>query len=509
MSSARVHGWSPAPGGVFEPNPTSSLMSTFRVKCNRDAWSPLDKPSPTSSASSVLTEFHQCDDAPLNPPRRGDPGYIPRPRNAFVIFRCDFCKKHLASMKKNGGTSKSRGKSSKTLSKIASETWKALSEEEKRRYDELAKKEKAEHARCYPHYKYRPLRRGRVGVARTARRGHVLARSVYADDDGDDDSDYVPSPRLRVSDPPVVEVDPPSSPPASSPPPSSVAPEASPASRPRPTSWMSAMPVRSAHYTIPEGVDVQKTEPLFLSLPQHRESPPPAQQMQQPSLVQPLEAVAATLGNWSYDGPSPAQGAPSYSMTPSTASPYPSSLVPAYNDATQISTSGAQTPAHAFTNPSYDASNAYAQAPVPSYSYADQVSYVDQASYASSSSGFATYAAPVEQSYQNSGTVNPAFVHAPLSAEDAHYLEVYNEMIVNIQDGDAGQYYNSGTFGDASAHGFAAAAHAGDAPTWSIPHDSGAPAALPFDAAGYDATDANAGAYNTFAYGDAYNHGPM
>ena len=260
MSSARIHGWSPAPGGVFEPNPTSSLMSTFRVKCNRDAWSPLDKPSPTSSASSVLTEFHQCDDAPLNPPRRGDPGYIPRPRNAFVIFRCDFCKKHLASMKKNGGTSKSRGKSSKTLSKIASESWKALPEEEKRKYDELAKKEKAEHARCYPHYKYRPLRRGRVGVARTARRGHVLARSVYADDDGDDDSDYVPSPRLRVSDPPVVEVDPPSSPPASSPPPSSVAPEASLASRPRPTSWMSAMPVHSAHYTIPEGVDVQKTE---------------------------------------------------------------------------------------------------------------------------------------------------------------------------------------------------------------------------------------------------------
>ena len=52
----------------------------------------------------------------------------------------------------------------KTLSKRAAEAWKQLSSSDKERYKGLAEKEREEHARLYPHYRFHPMRRRVSGL---------------------------------------------------------------------------------------------------------------------------------------------------------------------------------------------------------------------------------------------------------------------------------------------------------------------------------------------------------
>lgn len=80
--------------------------------------------------------------------RRRSQGYIPRPPNAFMLFRADFVKqKHVPGSIEPSHTS---------LSKIIGSTWKALPEEHKEVWQKLAAKEAALHKAMYPDYKYCP-----------------------------------------------------------------------------------------------------------------------------------------------------------------------------------------------------------------------------------------------------------------------------------------------------------------------------------------------------------------
>ncbi|KAI0036411.1 high mobility group box domain-containing protein, partial [Vararia minispora EC-137] len=74
--------------------------------------------------------------------------YIPRPPNAFMLFRADFVKqKHVPGSIEPSHTN---------LSKIIGLTWKTLPEEEKQAWTNLALKEAAAHRAKYPNYKYQP-----------------------------------------------------------------------------------------------------------------------------------------------------------------------------------------------------------------------------------------------------------------------------------------------------------------------------------------------------------------
>ncbi|KIP07231.1 hypothetical protein PHLGIDRAFT_89850, partial [Phlebiopsis gigantea 11061_1 CR5-6] len=93
--------------------------------------------------------------APAPPRRRAPPGkrrsqgYIPRPPNAFMLFRANFVRqKHVpGSIETNHGS----------LSKIIGNCWKALPEQEKKIWESRAKKAKAEHKEMYPHYRFKPV----------------------------------------------------------------------------------------------------------------------------------------------------------------------------------------------------------------------------------------------------------------------------------------------------------------------------------------------------------------
>lgn len=89
-----------------------------------------------------------------SPPAR-DGAWVARPRNRFIIFRCEFSKEHS----KDTTASHHEPHSDKTLSKRAAEAWQNLPESEKNRFKQLADIEKEEHARLNPNYRFRPLKR--------------------------------------------------------------------------------------------------------------------------------------------------------------------------------------------------------------------------------------------------------------------------------------------------------------------------------------------------------------
>jgi hypothetical protein len=80
--------------------------------------------------------------------RKQPEGHIPRPRNAFILFRCDFVaqKKIPASVEPDH----------RNISRIVGRVWKAMSDEERRPWVEEAKKERETHKRLYPQYRYSP-----------------------------------------------------------------------------------------------------------------------------------------------------------------------------------------------------------------------------------------------------------------------------------------------------------------------------------------------------------------
>ncbi len=80
--------------------------------------------------------------------RKQPEGHIPRPRNAFILFRCDFVaqKKIPASVEPDH----------RNISRIVGRIWKAMSDEDRRPWIEEARNEREKHKRLYPQYRYSP-----------------------------------------------------------------------------------------------------------------------------------------------------------------------------------------------------------------------------------------------------------------------------------------------------------------------------------------------------------------
>ncbi|KAI0063735.1 hypothetical protein BV25DRAFT_354197 [Artomyces pyxidatus] len=80
--------------------------------------------------------------------KKRDASYIPRPPNAFILFRSSFIKSQQIPGKIEGNHS--------TLSKIIGIVWKTLPREEREHWEAEAVKAQAEHRARYPHWRFRP-----------------------------------------------------------------------------------------------------------------------------------------------------------------------------------------------------------------------------------------------------------------------------------------------------------------------------------------------------------------
>ncbi|CAI4036929.1 hypothetical protein SMKI_16G2260 [Saccharomyces mikatae IFO 1815] len=82
---------------------------------------------------------------------------IPRPKNAFILFRQHYHRILIDEWTAQGVEIPHNS----NISKIIGTKWKGLQPEEKAHWEDLAKKEKLEHERKYPEYKYKPIRKSK------------------------------------------------------------------------------------------------------------------------------------------------------------------------------------------------------------------------------------------------------------------------------------------------------------------------------------------------------------
>ncbi|GAW09828.1 HMG box other [Lentinula edodes] len=108
---------------------------------------------------------------------------IPRPRNAFMIFRGE----NLELLKANTGINKP---TQMDISREAGKLWRALGPAGQEEYHARAQQEKEEHARKYPGYFYKPRTKQQIADAKAEKaRGKPVANAKRSARHSDDD-DY-------------------------------------------------------------------------------------------------------------------------------------------------------------------------------------------------------------------------------------------------------------------------------------------------------------------------------
>lgn len=172
-----------APSGWSPKNPNGDHVGNNHVK-GRVIKFHTDGNAATQAPQSAVSSFH------INT-GKGRTEHVARPRNAFILFRCDFVQEHT----KDGGRPhrSAGGAPGKTVSKRAGEAWHLLSKEQRDHYHDLAEQEKLEHARRHPNYRFQPLRRSsaersrrsvarllsgpRISMRRTAKSRHSTSNT--------------------------------------------------------------------------------------------------------------------------------------------------------------------------------------------------------------------------------------------------------------------------------------------------------------------------------------------
>ncbi|KAK7033024.1 Phosphoacetylglucosamine mutase [Favolaschia claudopus] len=154
----------------FAPNLTESSFA--------DLPPLVDAPyAPISPSESVIFTFDDGSAPTRRAPhtRKKSDNHIPRPPNAFILFRSSFIKSQSVSTEVETNHS--------TLSKIIGMTWKNLPPEERRLWHDKAMDAVEEHKRNFPAYAFRPKNPG----GRKAKRDGAMpkpkrkVREVYQD----------------------------------------------------------------------------------------------------------------------------------------------------------------------------------------------------------------------------------------------------------------------------------------------------------------------------------------
>ncbi|KAI0317057.1 hypothetical protein OF83DRAFT_1172331 [Amylostereum chailletii] len=144
LKSSKLGRYTPTPRIVtFAPNVTPvSFLETETddkdddIEFESKLFPPSEKPSSPSRKRQPKG-------------KRRSQGYIPRPPNAFMLFRADFVRqKHVPGTIETNHTS---------LSRIIGNCWQSLPLDERKVWEIKAKHAKAEHKAMYPNYRFKPV----------------------------------------------------------------------------------------------------------------------------------------------------------------------------------------------------------------------------------------------------------------------------------------------------------------------------------------------------------------
>lgn len=126
------------------------------------AFSPESSPDPLPSAATLAA-------MPIPPSRTSTrnkhPDHIPRPRNAFMLFRSAF-----AAAQKISSTIEH---DNRHITRIIAHCWNRLSDAEKQVWRDKAAAEKVQHAQRYPNYRFSPVGRTNRPIKRNVRRNGI------------------------------------------------------------------------------------------------------------------------------------------------------------------------------------------------------------------------------------------------------------------------------------------------------------------------------------------------
>jgi hypothetical protein len=140
------------------PSPSYERHSDTRhVESQRQRTPPLPQRQTPQPVSVLIPRTSTTSHA-----RKKDPNHIPRPRNAFILFR--------SHAHRIGLVSKDVTSNHSNISVIISHMWRSLPEEEKAQWYQEAEREKEEHRQMYPDYKFNPVLRRTAVVRRNVRR---------------------------------------------------------------------------------------------------------------------------------------------------------------------------------------------------------------------------------------------------------------------------------------------------------------------------------------------------
>ncbi|KAE8349725.1 putative HMG box protein [Aspergillus coremiiformis] len=135
-------------GPIEPPKALTSKNIPFRERSSASERSTSSSPVKSVAAPrESATQFCLCQPDPK----------IPRPRNAFILYR----QHYQASV-----VAQHPGLANPDISKIIGEQWRRLPQETKDEWKALAEEEKARHQQQYPEYRYQPRRYGRDGNPR-------------------------------------------------------------------------------------------------------------------------------------------------------------------------------------------------------------------------------------------------------------------------------------------------------------------------------------------------------
>lgn len=131
---------------VDQPSFTIPIETLHLTKSSN---SPLESPvlSGDQLPSPDLSLLHQYSTKKSHA-RKQPPGHIPRPRNAFILFR--------SSLVHQNKVPKGVESDHCAISRHAGDLWRHLTKEQKAPWAELADVEKKLHADLYPNYRYNP-----------------------------------------------------------------------------------------------------------------------------------------------------------------------------------------------------------------------------------------------------------------------------------------------------------------------------------------------------------------
>ncbi|KAH9476076.1 Repressor ROX1 [Psilocybe cubensis] len=129
------------------------------------------------------TQSNNKGESQTKPPRRKKPAnHIPRPQNAFILFRSECIRQKMIP--------KSVEKDYRNLSRICGKVWKQMSADEREPWFRMADQEKISHSIKYPNYKFQPIPRNvRVALLPSLKPGETIV-------DFDSDEPDLDEPRM-------------------------------------------------------------------------------------------------------------------------------------------------------------------------------------------------------------------------------------------------------------------------------------------------------------------------